>query len=420
MVLSKCTEMRTLVLTLIICLGLGSVSLAKVNLLGTKSINAAFSNPTFDFKAPNGTNRVLIVTIANEYINSIDYNITSITYGGVAMQKMSDVGVSSLISRNEIEAYYLLDSSLINASDSSIVIIYNLSSMLSLNEANYNAFVFENVDQNAPFISLSTNTATSTNSIATTEMYTDANDGIFSMLASSDASVLFNASSGFSNVNQTAGSAMSESIAWFDSYTTQSTTPAYTAAGNAGRVVMLSFGLKSNMGTPLPVKLTHFEATVKDERFVNLTWITQSEQNSDYFMVEKSFDFRNWETIEKVAAAGNSNARITYSADDYNTTAGITYYRLTQVDFDGESKTYDPVSVELTTENTLSIYPNPAQETLHISGLNWANQGVQLSTIKGDVILARVKGNTIDVSNLSNGIYFLNLNNQTHKFVVAR
>jgi hypothetical protein len=46
---------------------------------------------------------MLIVTVVNEYSNFVDYNITSISYGGVLMLKVGESESSSLISRNEIE-----------------------------------------------------------------------------------------------------------------------------------------------------------------------------------------------------------------------------------------------------------------------------------------------------------------------------
>lgn len=411
--------MKNLLLTIMISLGLGSIGLAKVNLLSFKSINATFNNPSFEYSTPNGVDRMLVVTVVSEFSNSVDYNITSITYGRIKMLKIGESGSSSLISRNEIETYYLLDSSILRAVDSTIIVTYDNSSITSLDEVNYTAITFENVEQNFPIFSFSKNALISASSISTDQITTDPQDGIISILNSSNNEITFNSCSSFTCVEQNNGSTLSKSLSWSAFRIDDSFTPKYTAANVAGRVSMMTFGVKASLGAPLPVKLTHFEARLQSEKTAVLKWTTQSEQNSDYFIVEKSTDFRNWEAIETVPAAGNSNARKTYRADDYNMTAGITYYRLSQVDFDGESKTYDPVSVELTKETTLSLHPNPAQETLHISGLDWANQSIELSTIKGDVILARVVGNTVDVSNLSNGIYFLNLNNQTHKFVVA-
>ncbi len=401
------------------CLGLGSIGLAKVNLLSFKSIDATFHNPTFEYSIPNGENRMLIVTGVNEYSNSVDYNITSISYGGVLMLKVGESGSYSLISRNEIETYYLLDSSIIKATDSTIIVTYDKSSTSSLDEANYTAISFENVEQNFPIFSFSKNALTSVSMITTDQITTDPQDGIISILNSSNQDVTFNSCSSFTCVEQSSGSTLSKSLAWSEFRINDCFTPKYSSSNVAGRVSMMTFGVKASLGTPLPVKLTHFEASIESGRFAILNWITQSEQNSDYFMVEKSSDFRNWETIEAVAAAGNSNTRKTYSADDYNMSAGITYYRLTQVDFNGESKTFEPVSVDLKMETSPSFYPNPAQEKLYVSGLNLNNQQIEIANINGEINIASMVGNAIDISEFANGVYFLTINNQTHKFVVA-
>lgn len=401
------------------CLGLGTTGSARVNLLSFKSIHAAFDNPTFEYSIPNGENRMLIVTIVNEYSNSVDYNITSISYGGVLMLKVGESGSSSLISRNEIETYYLLDSSITKAADSTIIVTYDKSSTSSLDEASYTAISFENVEQNFPIFSFSKNALTSVSMITTDQITTDPQDGIISILNSSNQDATFNSCSSFTCVEQTTGSALSKSLSWSEFRINDCFTPKYSSSNVAGRVSMMTFGVKASLGAPLPVKLTHFEANIESGRFAILNWITQSEQNSNYFIVEKSLDFRNWEAIETIAAAGNSNISKSYSANDYNMTAGTTYYRLTQVDFNGELKTFEPVSVDLKIETSPSFYPNPAQETLYVSGLNCNNQQIEIANINGETNSAHMVGNAIDISEFANGLYLLTINNQTHKFVVA-
>lgn len=411
--------MKNLVLTLMISLGLGSIGLAKVNILNFKSINGNFSNPTFEYSIPNGVNRLLLVTVVSEYSNSVDYNITSITYGGIPMSKVGESGSSSLISRNEIESYYLLDSSISRAADSVIIVTYDKSGTSSLDEVSYTAISFENVEQKFPIFSFSRNSLTSTNSISTDQITTDPQDGIMSILNSSNQDITFNPCSSFSSIEQSSGTTLSKTLSWSEFRTSDCFVPQYNAQNVAGRVSMMTFGVKASLGEPLPVKLTHFEASVQSEKTAFLKWVTQSEKNSDYFLLEKSIDFRNWENIEMIGASGNSNTIKTYSTTDFNVVNGTTYYRLTQVDFDGKATTYGPVSIESKREVNPTIYPNPAHATLHVTDAEWANQNVEISTIKGDVILAQMIGNTIDVSSLSNGVYFLNLNNHTHKFVVA-
>ena len=94
----------------------------------------------------------------------------------------------------------------------------------------------------------------------------------------------------------------------------------------------------------LPISLGHFDAKLKNGN-VTIEWSTLSEINNDYFDIERSSDGINWVNILSTAGAGNSNTHINYSLVDYNPPAGVAYYRLKQVDFDGESETFKSKSI---------------------------------------------------------------------------
>jgi hypothetical protein len=88
-------------------------------------------------------------------------------------------------------------------------------------------------------------------------------------------------------------------------------------------------------GSPLPISLLSFEATpILD--VVKLDWATLTETNNDYFTIERTKNGLNFEAIAKVFGAGNSNDMINYSLYDENPFNGLSYYRLTQTDFDGK------------------------------------------------------------------------------------
>ena len=67
-----------------------------------------------------------------------------------------------------------------------------------------------------------------------------------------------------------------------------------------------------------------------------LEWQTASEQNNDYFNIEKTLDGETFENIGYIKGAGNSNQLTTYSFTDYHTNENINYYRLKQTDYDGK------------------------------------------------------------------------------------
>jgi len=124
----------------------------------------------------------------------------------------------------------------------------------------------------------------------------------------------------------------------------------------------LSGDLKSN--EPLPISLTNFDASKKNAT-VDITWITSSETNNDFFTVEKTTDFNNFETVGIKKGAGNSNQSITYNMTDYNPYSGISYYRLKQTDFDGKTA-YSNFKYILFGDNELSaleLFPNPANNS---------------------------------------------------------
>lgn len=97
---------------------------------------------------------------------------------------------------------------------------------------------------------------------------------------------------------------------------------------------------------PLPVELISFSAQHKYTHN-EIKWETASETNNDYFSLEVSNDGINYKEIEKVKGAGNSNQPIKYSVKDYDIQEGVVYYRLKQVDFNGNSETFSPVALEI-------------------------------------------------------------------------
>ena len=95
----------------------------------------------------------------------------------------------------------------------------------------------------------------------------------------------------------------------------------------------------------LPIELVDFSG-YDDENVNKIYWTTASEINNDYFIVERSEDGMQWEHFNKVDGAGNSSTEITYTLTDSTPFISYTYYKLTQVDFDGNRETFDIISVE--------------------------------------------------------------------------
>jgi hypothetical protein len=105
-----------------------------------------------------------------------------------------------------------------------------------------------------------------------------------------------------------------------------------------------TFGISVTSPQPLPVEMLYFEG-VGYETTNLLKWATASEQNSNYFSIERSVDGYDWREVGKKESAGNSNEMIKYSYVDLFTNNTVVYYRLQQYDFDGQYKTYGPIVI---------------------------------------------------------------------------
>lgn len=166
---------------------------------------------------------------------------------------------------------------------------------------------------------------------------------------------------------------------------------------------------------PLPIELAFFQAELTEAREVKLSWQTASEQNNDYFSIEKSSDALGWEAVKQVAGAGNSELSQSYETIDPEPYVGISYYRLKQVDFDGAYSYSEVRKVELGEDDSevmLKAYPNPTSDVLIIEGGDQELATIQVFNILGQQVKVSVESvnkNTvsIDISHVYKGIYII-------------
>jgi len=114
-------------------------------------------------------------------------------------------------------------------------------------------------------------------------------------------------------------------------------------------------------GIPLPIGLTSFTATSKNNINI-LSWTTNTEMNNDHFEIERSADGITFHEIGTVEGHGNSSYVSDYHFEDISPFSGINYYRLKQVDYNGDFRYSQVIFVEtkLFNHSALVIYPNPA------------------------------------------------------------
>jgi hypothetical protein len=157
------------------------------------------------------------------------------------------------------------------------------------------------------------------------------------------------------------------------------------------RIVTLG---STEVANPLPVQFLSFSGrTIEGEN--HLFWETASEYNAMNYEVEHSTDGEQFKTIGSVEASGNSTQEQKYTFIDATPSAGWNYYRLKQIDLDGEYKYFknlvalqiDPDKMPL----NFSIYPNPSHggSWLNIMKGNNLPVMIKIYDLSGKLVLSR-------------------------------
>lgn len=180
--------------------------------------------------------------------------------------------------------------------------------------------------------------------------------------------------------------------------------------------------------SPLPLTLVDFWGErIYSEELNRLFWTTESEFNTDRFVIERSLNqSRDFLPIGEVKAAGNSNETLYYTFDDIDSRfAGEYYYRLKMYDLDGRYR-YSQIIVikvfedaELSEEETsYKIYPIPTTDYLKLEitldsdrlfeGFLVNNLGQHVRTFRKREMFTGQNLLEIDVVDLAQGQYYLN------------
>jgi hypothetical protein len=199
------------------------------------------------------------------------------------------------------------------------------------------------------------------------------------------------------------------------------------------------FSVNDNPGSSLPVELLSWEAKAVDNNYIELSWSTATEINNDGFEILRSTNGVDFEAITWVAGNGNSTEQVDYLFKDTQVSSGVVYYyKLKQVDFNGESETFDIVSAKIGGDREISIsnlVPNPSKDNVKVQAeiISFSNEtldvviynhvGVKVAQTKTNLFEGT---NLIDISvdNLSSGTYFVNFEGsfgrETKKLVIVK
>ncbi len=115
----------------------------------------------------------------------------------------------------------------------------------------------------------------------------------------------------------------------------------------------------------LPITLTSFKAEVRKTSTL-LSFSTATETNNSHFAIERSADARVFSEIGQVRGAGTTQEPQSYTYTDERPLAGINYYRLRQVDYDGTESFSPVVSVVFGKQDRITLAPSPATDRVRI------------------------------------------------------
>ena len=184
-----------------------------------------------------------------------------------------------------------------------------------------------------------------------------------------------------------------------------------------------TLGTINKSQTPLPIELIKFKITNINNTSIKIEWATMSEINNDYFTIERSLHGINWEITDRINGAGNSSSLLTYSSLDNSPYNGLSYYRLKQTDFNGTYSYSAIKSISIQhSSKAIKIYPNPTNSKITITGDRTELTHIEIYNILGMNVTMQtsLQANSeekiiIDLSHLTNGIYYIKTKTTTHK-----
>ncbi|MBS1921461.1 MAG: T9SS type A sorting domain-containing protein [Bacteroidetes bacterium] len=153
----------------------------------------------------------------------------------------------------------------------------------------------------------------------------------------------------------------------------------------------------------LPVNLISFSAS-KNNKSVSLNWTTANEINMTAYEVQRSADGTNFAPIASVPSQ-NIRSLTQYNFDDPNPPGNILFYRLKMIGISGYTKYSKIVSVNFSSGNKISLYPNPVStnQILHIADRNGQLLNIRFFDMAGRMLSNMIiNSDDISLSSLRN------------------
>lgn len=168
----------------------------------------------------------------------------------------------------------------------------------------------------------------------------------------------------------------------------------------------------------LPIELKYFKTTCNNG--VNhIEWATSSDHNNHHFEIEKSTDGKNYITIATVKTAEGNSAEKKYVVTDVGLAEAVVYYRMKQIDNNGNFTYTEPTAVNCNTKQEINVYPNPSNGIFTIKGIASENE-VLVTNLMGQELYHEINLTDIteiDLRHLNQGVYFVRIDSKDQSYV---
>ncbi len=192
---------------------------------------------------------------------------------------------------------------------------------------------------------------------------------------------------------------------------------AYTTHDNTVLDTAVVDNVALRISGALSFNLVNFIGKNENDKKTLLTWATTGEINNDHFEIQRSSSNTDFKTIGLVKRDNAPSGLHNYAFTDLSPQDGNNYYRLKQVDAEGNVSFSSIVLVRFNFKK-IAIYPNPASTKIYINNnynfSNGKNITVQLLDFNGKLLYGQVlKTNGINISTfnipakINNGMYVL-------------
>lgn len=188
-----------------------------------------------------------------------------------------------------------------------------------------------------------------------------------------------------------------------------------------------NWGIGGSVDNILTVDFVSFDVQCQPEGAA-IVWNTASETNNDYFLIEKSMDGIDYSEITRVQAAGNSNVLKEYKFIDSEFKEGVTYYRLSQVDFNGNKTELNSNAISCNNQQkNYFVMPNPFFDFVSVQGLTDDVEKIEICNSEGALVFVEnaknIANSTIHLGFLNAGLYMMKiykLNGETRQFKLVK